>query len=73
MASACHSAYKESRMGTTLEREMVRSSEIENRGHVYVTFDHMGRIPESSYKFASEDEKIDRMVSCPPNCLTNES
>jgi hypothetical protein len=32
-------------------------------------FDQIGRIPESSYRFASEDEKIDRMVSCPPNCL----
>ncbi len=38
MASACHSANKEARMDTALEREMVRSSKVENRGHVYVTF-----------------------------------
>jgi len=38
MASACHSACKEARMGTTLEREVVRSSEIENRRYVYITF-----------------------------------
>ena len=38
MASACHSANKEARMCTTLEREMVRSSKVENGGHVYVTF-----------------------------------
>ena len=37
MASACHSAYKEARLDTTLEREMVRSSKVENRRHIYIT------------------------------------
>jgi len=36
MASACHSAYKDARVDTTLERDVVQSSKVENRGHVYV-------------------------------------